>query len=262
MSAGRAGTSIAAISAPEEIFVMRAVQIVALTLLIAAGAAAQETPAKPWSSSLGAGLAVTSGNSDTQNINLAFNTAYDPKTVHLFKADAVYLRGEANDEKQVDKATATARYERTVSDRFFWFGDVSYLRDPFKAISYLVSPVAGVGYHLIKTDTRKLSLDAGAGAAIESNSELGRDTSGALKAGESFDWSISPTSKFTQRLNGLWKADDFDDALYHFDAGIATTIAARAELKVSYVLDYKNKPPLPEIEKGDSALFATLLFKF
>jgi putative salt-induced outer membrane protein YdiY len=240
-----------------------AVLIGILTLGVASRVFAQDAPPrKPWNSSMGAGLAVTSGNSDTQNINLAFNTLYDPKTVHLFKADALYLRGEANDEKQVDKATASARYERSVSERTFWFGDVSYLRDEFKAIDYLIAPIAGAGYHVIKTDTHKLSFDAGVGAAIESNRELGRDTSGAVKAGESFEWSLSPVSKVTQRLNGLWKADDFDDALYHFDVGLATTIATRAELKLSYVLDYKNKPPLPEIEKGDSALFATLLFRF
>ena len=55
--------------------------------------------------------------------------------------------------------------------------------------------------------------------------------------------------------------DDFGDALYHFDAGISTTIAARAELKVSYLYDYKNQPP-PDVKKGDSALFAALLFKW
>ncbi len=239
----------------------RAVVTVVATLM-AYSVYAQQPPSKPWNSSLGAGLAITSGNSDTQNINLSFATAWDPKTVHLFKADALYLRGEAKDEKQVDKATATGRYERTVSDRTFWFGELLYLRDPFKAITYLISPIAGAGYHIIKTDTRKLSVDGGVGAAIESNRHLGSDTSGAVKTGESFEWAISPTSKLTQRLNGLWKADDFDDALYHFDAGIATTVAARAELKLSYVYDYKNKPPLPGIEKGDSAFFAAILYKF
>ena len=76
------------------------------------------------------------------------------------------------------------------------------------------------------------------------------------------DWSISKTSKFTQRLTGLWKTDDFSDALYHFDAGIASTLAQRLELKLSYVYDYKNRTPSPEVEKGDSALFAALLVKF
>ena len=240
---------------------MRIAVFVSIVLFVATLSAQDAPPPKPWNSSLGAGLAVTSGNSDTQNLNFAFNTLYDPKTVHIFKADALYLRGESDGETQVDKATASTRYERTISDRTFWFGDLSYLRDPFKAINYLISPIVGAGYHIIKTDTRKLSIDGGAGAAIESNSQLGSSTSAAIRAGEALDWALSPTSKVTQKLTGLWKVDDMDDALYHFDVGLATTIVSRAELKVSYVLDYKNKTP-PEVEKADSALFATLLFKF
>ena len=239
--------------------------LVALSVLVALPLLAQDAPpaapVDPWTSSIGAGVAITSGNSDTTNINLAANTLWDPKTDRLFKADALYLLGEANGEKQVDKSTANARYEQLFQERAFWFGEAQYLRDPFKAINYLISPLAGAGYHVIKTDTRKLTVDGAVGAVMEDNDLLGRDTSGALKAGESFEWSISPVSKLTQKLTGLWKADDFGDALLHFDAGLSTTVAARLELKVSYVYDYKTEPP-PEIEKGDSALFAALLVKF
>ena len=233
-------------------------------ILIALPLFAQEatTPVDPWSSSIGAGLAITSGNSDTTNINVSANTTWDPKTDRLFKAEALYLLGETNGEKQVDKSTALGRYERLFQDRAFWFGEVQYLRDPFKAINYLVSPLAGAGSHVIRTDARKLTFDGAVGAVVEDNDVLGSETSGAVKAGESFEWNISPVSKVTQKLTGLWKADNFSDALYHFDAGLATTVAARLELKLSYVYDYKAEPPSPEIEKGDSALFAALLVKF
>jgi putative salt-induced outer membrane protein YdiY len=219
-------------------------------------------PADPWTSSIGAGLAITSGNSDTTNINLAANTTWDPKTDRVFKADALYLLGESNGEKQVDKSTANARYERLFQTRAFWFGEVQYLRDPFRAINFLASPLVGAGYHVINTDTRRLTFDGAVGAVVEDNDILGRDTSGAVKAGQSFEWAISPVSKVTQKVSGLWKADDFGDALLHFDAGLATTVATRLELKLSYVYDYKTEPPSPDIEKGDSALFATLLVKF
>ena len=91
---------------------------------------------------------------------------------------------------------------------------------------------------------------------------VGRTTSGALKAGEDFDWALSPTSKITQKLSAIWKTKDFGDALYHFDAGLTTSVAARLELKLAYAYDYKNKPASPSVKKGDSALFAALLFKF
>ncbi|HVE72419.1 MAG TPA: DUF481 domain-containing protein [Thermoanaerobaculia bacterium] len=151
------------------------------------------------------------------------------------------------------KATANARYEKLFQTRAFWFGEVQFLRDPFREINYLVSPLAGAGIHVINTPARKLTFDGALGAIVEDNDVLGRDTSGAIKAGESFEWAISPTSKVTQKLSGLWKADDLGDALLHFDAGLATTVATRLELKLSYVYDYQTEPP-PDIEKGDRAL--------
>lgn len=228
---------------------------------------AQTPPAPPpppppqWTGSIGAGLAITSGNSDTTNLNFSFAAKYDPGTRFLFKADALYLLGEADGEKQVDKATAMARGEYSLSERTFAFGEVTWLRDPFKDIDYLVAPVVGGGYRILRSDTHMLTVDGAAGFQIESNPGLGRSSSGALKVGENYEWTISRSSKLTQKITGLWKTDDFADALYHFDAALTTTVAARVELKVAYAYDYKNRPPSPDVEKGDGALFAAIVFK-
>jgi putative salt-induced outer membrane protein YdiY len=233
-----------------------------ILLLTACPLFAQEPPPKPWTSAFGAGLALTSGNTSTRNYNLSLTTKYDPKTRLLFKAEALYILGKSDGVKQVDKATADAREEYTLSDRTFTFGEVSYLRDPFKGISYSVAPVAGVGYRIFKSDRRTLSVDGAGGAIFENDLGIGRSSSGALKGGENFEWAISPSSKLTQKITGIWKTKDFADSLYHFDAGLTTTIATRAELKLAYNYDYKNRPPSAAIKKGDSALFAAVLLKF
>jgi len=237
--------------------------VLAGLLSLATVAFAEETkpPEKVWASSIGAGLAVTSGNTDTKNYNLSFATKYDPKTKFVFKADALYLRGDSNGTNLVDKATADARGEYNVSDRVFAFGEVDYLRDPFKDIDYFVAPLAGGGYRIIKSDTRNLTVDGAVGTVIESGS-AGRSSGGAQKAGENFDWALSATSKLTQKLTGIWKTSDFGDALYHFDAGLTTRVATRIELTLAYTYDYKNKPASASVKKGDSALFAALLYKF
>jgi len=202
-----------------------AIAIVLFLSSTAVLAADPPPPPKPWNSSLGAGLALTSGNTDTKNYNLSFATKYDPKTKFVFKADALYLR------------------------------------DPFKDIDYFVAPLAGGGYRIIKSDTRNLTVDGAVGSVIESGS-AGRTSGGALKAGENFDWALSATSKLTQKLTGIWKTSDFGDALYHFDAGLTTRVATRIELTLAYNYDYKNKPASASVKKGDSALFAALLYKF
>jgi putative salt-induced outer membrane protein YdiY len=230
--------------------------------IAAQDAAPPAPPVKPWTGSIGAGLALTSGNTDTQNFNFSVSTKYDPQTRFVFKAEALLLRGSSDGETQVDRAAAAARGEYALSARTFTFGEVSYLRDPFKDINYLVAPVAGAGYRVIRSDTRNLTVDAAAGMQFESDDFLGRSSSGALKAGEDFDWALSATSKVTQKFTALWKTSDFADALYHFDAGLSTSVITRIELKIAYAYDFKNRPPAPDIKKGDSALFAALVFKF
>lgn len=235
-----------------------------VALLIASGwVQAQETPVqRPWASSIGAGVAMTSGNTNTRNTNFSFTTKYDPKERLLFKAEALFLRGSANGETQVDKATANARAELTISDRTFAFTEVSYLRDPFKEIDYSIAPLAGGGYRLLMGDIRSLTVDAAAGMQIEREDGVGRSTSGAVKAGENFEWKLSEATRVTQRLSAIWQTDDFGDALYHFDAGLVTTLVSRLELKIAWNYDYKAKPASAGVKKGDSAFFAALLFKF
>ncbi len=55
------------------------------------------TPAKPWSTNIGAGLAITSGNTDTKSLNFSLATKYDPHTRLVFKADALYLRAASRE---------------------------------------------------------------------------------------------------------------------------------------------------------------------
>jgi len=216
---------------------------------------------KPWSSTFGAGLAITSGNTSTSNYNVSFSTKYDPKTRFLFKADALYIFGKLDGVKTVDKAAADAREEYTISDRTFTFGEINYLRDPFKEISYQVAPVAGVGYRIFKSARRTLSVDGAAGMLLE-NAGAGRTSDGSVKGGENFEWTISPSSKLTQKITAIWKTSDFNDAVYHFDTALTTTIATRTELKLAYNYDYKNRPPNPAIKRGDSSLFAAVVLKF
>jgi len=163
---------------------------------------------------------------------------------------------------QVDKATLDARGEYSLSERTFAFVEVSYLRDPFKDVNYFVAPLAGGGYRILHSAKENLTVDGALGAQFESNAGAGRSSGGAAKAGQNFDWALSPTSKVTEKLTGIWKTSDFGDAFYHFDAGLTTTVATRLELKLAYVYDYKTKPTSATVKKGDSALFVALLVKF
>lgn len=219
-------------------------------------------PPKVWSGSFGAGLALTGGNSDTANYNLSFDLTRDPKTRNLMKFSGLYLRGDKDDEATIDRLTLGFRDEYTLSSKTFVYGDLSYLRDKFKAIDYLIAPTAGIGYRVYDTDAVKFAIKGGGGAVWEKNPGMEAQSSGSLTAGDDFAWALSDRARVTQVLTALWKTSDFEDYLIHFGLGLAASITTRSELKVEFLDDYKNLPASADTKKNDTAFVTTFIFKF
>jgi putative salt-induced outer membrane protein YdiY len=247
-----------------------AVLVLAVTTLLAVPAHAQEklcpcpppSPPPPvWSGSLGGGLSLTSGNSETNSYNLDFALARDPKTKSVFKADGSYLRTDTDGESTVDRTGLGVRYEYAFGGgRLFGFGEVRYLRDVFKDVEHLVTPTVGLGYRFVNRDDLKFSADGGVGLAFEKLTGFDSTTSGTLNAGETLLWKFSQNASFVHTARGLWKMDDFGDTYYHFDVGILASLTKRFDLKLSFADDYKNKPPSDK-KKNDTAVIATIVFK-
>ena len=248
----------------------RRLRLLASTSLIALGAsfvAAQDCPCPPkptpgWHGNAGVGLALTSGNTDTQTYNLSALAVYDPLRRNVVKLDGLFLKSKAQGENTANKAAFGARDEYKLGGRTFLFGEVRYQRDEFKRLDSLITPMVGAGYKLVDGPKVSLGVDAGLGLAFESLEGQEGTTDGALHAGQAFAWQISTNSKLTQAATALWKINDFADAFYHLEAGIASSINSRLELKVAGLVDVKNKPADATIQKTDTALLASVVFKF
>ena len=239
----------------------------AMFSLIGSAAAWAQTPAPAgppptWTGSAGAGIAVTSGNSDTMNYNLGFDVTRTPKARNVMKWAGLYLRGDQNDVIVVNRTSLAFRDEYTYSGRTFFFGQIDYLRDTFKLIDYLVAPTAGIGYKIIDTDPAKFSVDGGAGTISEKNPGLDVRTSAALTASEKLQLQLTPTALFKHAITGLWKADDLEDGLYTFSIGLATQISPRIQLSVDLLDTLKNKPPTIATKKNDVAFVTAITTKF
>ena len=248
-----------------------ALSALSFVLLVAAvPAIAQEVaPAKPpeppppaLQGSFSAGLALTSGNTDTSNFNLGFNMVYDPKTHSLFKADAFYLRSANDGVATSDKAAATLRFEYKVADRIYAFAQLGYQRDRFKNVTYLITPMLGGGYYFLKEKDLELTVDVSVGGAFEKDSGFDGTSSGAFSVGQGFVWKILPTTTFTEKASGLWKTNHVSDSFYHFELGLAASLVKNFELKIAYLVDIKNRPNPPTLKKTDTALIAAIVYKF
>jgi putative salt-induced outer membrane protein YdiY len=211
--------------------------------------------------SVGGGVSLTGGNTESNSYNLSFSVVHDPKTKNVFKAEGLYLRSDADGEATADRLNASVRDEYGLWSRGYAFAQLGYLRDRFKEVDYLLSPGAGLGYRFVETDAVVLAADASLGGAFERLTDRDGTSDLALQAGERFDWKVSGSAKIQQKSGALWKTKDFGDAYYRFELSLATTIATRLELKLTFADDYKTRPPRPELKKNDTAFIAALVYK-
>ena len=231
-----------------------------------AGRAVAQPPAAPdpgtWIGTAGAGLALTSGNSDTLSVNVAFDVTRDPKTRNIMKWTGLYLRGEQNDALVANRLSLSFRDQYALTARTYTFGQLDYLRDTFKLIDYLVAPTAGVGYKVIDTAITKFSTDAGVGVVWEKNPDFDVRTSMALIAGEKLEHALTSTSTLKHAATGLWKANDLADGLYTVSVGLATRISEQFQLSIDVLDTFKNRPPTAATKKNDVAIVTAIITKF
>ena len=241
----------------------------AVSAMVTVPALAQDTcpcppepePEPPWRTSIGLGFAYTTGNTDTQNLNLTFDVIHDPKTKNVFRADGLWIRNKTDGELSADRGAFTVRDEYTLSGRTFAFVELSYQQDAFKELDYLWTPLVGIGHHIVDSENVRLTVDGSAGGAFERLFEQDSTSDGTFKLGQSLRWQISGNARLTQSAWGLWKFADASDSYYHFDVSLSSSVTGWMEIQLSLVDDYKNKPASPGLEKNDLALLANLVLK-
>lgn len=238
----------------------------ALTLVVAADSLAQTpTPPPPppgWTGSIGGGLALTSGNSDTSTTNVGYDILKDHGTNVIFKSSGLLLKGSNDGVSNVDRSQADARLAYALSPRLSVFGQTNFARDDFKAIDYILAPTGGLSYKVVATERTEWTTDGSAGVVFEKNTGLDVDTSGALIAGEKLTHQFAEKTKFVHAATALWKMKDFDDAFYTLSAGLLTSIAGNFDLKTEFLSTYKNKLTNTALEKADQSIVLSVVYKY
>jgi putative salt-induced outer membrane protein YdiY len=227
-----------------------------------APAAAPPPPPPGWTGSIGGGLALTSGNSDTSTTNVGYDVLRDHGTNVIFKSTGLLLKGSNDGTSNVDRSQADARLAYTLSPRLSAFGQTMFARDTFKAIDYILAPTGGLSYKVVATERTEWMTDGSLGVVFEKNQGLDVDTSGAIIAGEKLTHKFAEKTKFVHAATALWKMKDLDYAIYTFSAGLLTSIAGNFDLKTEFLSTYKNKLTNPALKKADQSIVLSVVYKY
>ncbi len=224
--------------------------------------AAPPAPPPGWTGSVGGGLALTSGNSDTTTTNVSFDVLRDHGTNLLFKSNGLYLRGSSEGRSNVDRSQAEARLEYRLSPRLSAFALTTFARDKFKAIDYLLAPTAGLSFAVVENERTEWVTDGSVGLVSEKNDGLAVSTSGALRAGEKLTIRFAEKTRFVHAASALWRMRDLQDAFYTFSAGLLTSVAGNFDLKTEFLSTFKSQLTNPLLEKADQSIVLSVVYKF
>ncbi len=239
----------------------------AATALLAVPALAEDEARKTgWFDTAELSFVSTSGNSETQTLGFK-NTlvrAWDA-------AKFTFAVGGVNGQSRPDSLTAeidaggnvtiveppketTAeayfarlRFDRNITDRFFWFTGAGWEQNRPAGIDQRLSGVAGVGNQWVARDDVQFRTDYGLTFTDEEDT-LGMSDS---YAGARFSWAYKNLlTESTTFLNDLildFNLDESDDYRGDMVTALQVSISKRVALKTSLQLLYDNMPALDSV---------------
>lgn len=129
-----------------------------------------------WAGGLNLGFAVTRGNSETKNLNIAFNGArtgfHDKLTLYTNSVYATNDLPTASPHTTANSTGGGARYDHDFSPRAFGFGNGDFLSNSLQDLSLRSTLGGGIGMHAIKNAVTTLDLLAGLNYTHESYSDV------------------------------------------------------------------------------------------
>lgn len=167
-----------------------------------------------WNGGLNVGFAVTRGNSETKNLNIALNSIrkglHDKLTVYTNSIYATNDLPTVSPHLTANSIGAGLRYDRDFVSRMFGFTNGDFYHDELQHLDLRSTGGGGVGVHAIKRDSTTLDLLAGANYTHESYSAF-TDSSGTdvvavirnlagLTFGDAFTHKIGKGTVVTQGL--------------------------------------------------------------
>jgi putative salt-induced outer membrane protein len=230
-----------------------------------------------WNGGLNLGFALTRGNSETKNLNIAFNavrTGFHDKL--LLYTNSIYAANDLPTATPHTTANAVGgglRYDHDLTPRLFAFVNADFYHDSLQFLDLRSILGGGLGVHVIKSDSTILDLLAGANYTHENYSAFVLPTTpptpvaavshslAALTLGDAFVHKIGKGTVITQSL--LFYPDLSDTGQYRgtFNLGTVTKLNKWLGWQNTFADIYVSNPPMGT-KKNDLQLATGLNIAF
>jgi len=229
-----------------------------------------------WTGGANVGFSVARGNSETENLALAFNAARttlkDKFTLYATSVDTT--NNLATPSTVANLETGGLRYERNVNPRLFAFGSADFMANALQYLDLRQVYSGGFGFHAIKSDATTLNFFGGVnythetysnGAPIaNSNAFVSYGVTNryvALTLGEELTQKLGKSTVVTQNLTFYPNLQQTGEYRGVFNLGTVTKISKWLGWQNQFGDIYVSNPPTGS-KQNDVLLTTGLNFSF
>jgi putative salt-induced outer membrane protein YdiY len=233
-----------------------------------------------WNGAAVIGFSLTRGNSQTENLSLAFHAARATKDDKLsLYSTAVYGTNQlATPSTTANTESGGIRYDRNLNPRMFAFVAADFSSNALQDLNLRSVGSVGFGYHAIKSERTVLDFLAGGNFTDENytqtitvaatgttpaysySSKLVRNF-GALTLGEELTHKLGKTTVLTEKLYFFPDLTETGEYRGTFDLGLATKISKWLGWQNQFSDIYVSNPP-EGTKQNDVVLTTGLNFSF
>jgi putative salt-induced outer membrane protein YdiY len=232
-----------------------------------------------WTGGANVGFSVARGNSETENLALAFNAAHptihDKITMYATAIDTTNNLATPSTVANIE--TGGFRYDRNVSTKLFVFGAADFMANALQYLDLRQVYSGGFGFHAIKNDKTTLDILGGGNYTHETYSN-GAPVAGtsnpiiyesyglthryaALTLGEELNQKAGKSTVITQNLYLYPNLSDTGQYRATFNLGTVTKINKWFGWQNSFSDIYVSNPPT-DAKKNDVVFSTGLNFSF
>ncbi len=231
-----------------------------------------------WNGGANVGFSLTRGNSQTENLALAFTAARATKTDKLsLYTNVVYGTNQlATPSTTANTEAGGIRYDRNINPRMFGFVGADFTSNALQDLNLRSVGSVGLGYHAIKNDRTTLDLLAGGNFTDENYTQTITNTTvtppttstsklvhnfGALTLGEELTHKLGKSTVLTQKLYFYPNLTQTGEYRGTFDLGLVTKISKWLGWQNQFGDVYVSNPP-KGTKQNDVVLTTGLNFSF
>ncbi|MFZ0731499.1 MAG: DUF481 domain-containing protein [Candidatus Sulfotelmatobacter sp.] len=223
-----------------------------------------------WNGGVNVGFSVARGNSETENLALAFNAVHptlnDKITMYVSSIDTT--NNLATPSTVANLEQGGIRYDRNFNPKVFWFGSADFMANALQFLDLRQVYSGGFGYHAIKTDRTVLDFLGGLNYTHETYSNgMEFDSTGifqsygqtnrfvALTLGEEWDQKVGKGTAVTQNFDIYPDIQQTGNYRFTFNLGTVTKLNKWLGWQNQFGDIYVSNPPTGS--KSNDVLFTT-----